>query len=299
MSSRVRAYPEFFIFILIALFILPFLGHLNALPPFPASLLVFALFMLPGAAVVVLMGNRDSWPERVVFAFIASLAVCGIPAQAAIFLHTNLGVYVVLFGILTVGLVGAALLVAWRRTLPTGQSAEQDHVALWLLVLLGLVMGALILFWLNSPMDGDQWDNLGWAQSLINDAHIFVLEPRFAATPVSPRFFFSAWLMQQAAMSVLSGVNLVDLVSPLTVPMILLSLAAVYTLARRISGNKNAAVLMTIVWGLYLLIWNEGTVAGYEIIVRASLDKVIGGFIIVPLGIAFALDYFNKPQPRS
>lgn len=294
---RFRQNPEFWILLVVTLISVPVLQPLASASPALSAILVLALFMLPGASVVSLLGDRSSWVERLALAFVASLAVCGIVAQVAIFAHVNIMAYVWAFAVLTAVLAVAAVVKLWRA--PASPEGSNDPIPAWLVVMVLVLAAGLLFFQLHSPMDGDQFDNLGWIQSIIHDPRIFVVEPRFGIAPISPRFLFSAWFVQQAMMSVVSGIDPANLVGPQQLPLILLTLAAMFYLARRVTGNRAAAAWTIAIWSLYLLLWNEGTVPGYEIIVRSSLDKVVGGFIVVPVALGLALDYFNRPQRKT
>lgn len=294
------SYAEFWILLAVTLVSLPVLRTLAGVSSFFTAILALPLLILPGSAVVCLLGNEGNWVERLALAFVASLALLGIPAQAVIFAHTNLVVYVWAFAVCTIVLVVAAAIKNLLTPLDERAQDKTDRTPVWLVVAIVMLAAGLVFFHLNSFMDGDQFDNLGWIQGILHDPHIFVTEPRFGTAPVSPRFLFSGWFVQQAMMSFVSGVDPVDLVGPQQVPLILLSLAAMYYLAQRVTNRRNAAAWITLAWGFYLLLWNQGgSFAGYEVISRSSLDKVVGSFIVLPVGIGLALDYFNHPRRKT
>ena len=297
---RLSRHAEFWVLLVITLASLPALRSLAGVSSFWAAILVLPLFILPGSAVVCLLGNSGNWVERLALAFVASLAVMGMPAQAMIFAHSNIGVYTWIFAVLTIILVVAAALKNLFAPFDEPPQDKTDRTPGWLVAAIVVLAAGLVFFHLNSFMDGDQFDNLGWIQGILHNSHIFVTDPRFAVSPVSPRFLFSAWFVQQAMMSFVSKVDPVDLVGPQQVPLILLSLAAMYYLARRVTGRRNVAAWVTAAWSFYLLLWNQGgSFAGYEVIARSSLDKVVGSFIVLPVGLGLALDYFNHPQRKT
>ncbi len=297
---RLSRYAEFWILLVVTLASLPALRSLASLSPFWAAILALPLFVLPGSAVVCLLGNDGNWVERLALAFVTSLAVLGIPAQAVIFAHSNIGVYTWIFAVLAIVLVVAATIKNLLAPFDERSQDKTDRTPVWLVVAIVMLAAGLVFFHLNSFMDGDQFDNLGWIQGILHDSHIFVTEPRFATSPISPRFLFSAWFVQQAMMSFISKVDPVDLVGPQQIPLILLSLAAMYFLARSITSRRNVAAWVTAVWSFYLFVWNQGgSFAGYEVITRSSLDKVVGSFIVLPVGIGLALDYFNHPRRKT
>ena len=297
--SRLKAYPEVWVSLLITLLSFPLLPFIKAVSPSLVAILALVWFMLPGMAVVCLLGDDGNWWERLSLAFVASLGVCGVISQAAVFLHTSLTVYVWSFFILTALLVILAAVHSWRTRTRLQPLQVGDRTSPWLIVVLLLLIGALTYFWFNSPSDGDQWDNLAWIQNIRYDPQMLVIEPRFEAGIVSPRFYFSDWLVHQAMMSAVTNIDPVDLFRPQSLILMLLSLAAVYRLARKVAARRDGAALITAIWILYLLIWNQGTVAGYEVAVRSGLDKVIAGFTIVPIGLSLVIDLFNHWQWRN
>lgn len=297
---RFSRHAEFWVLLVITLASLPALRPLASVSTFWAAILALPLFVLPGSAVVCLLGNGGNWVERLVLAFVASLAVMGIPAQIIIFAHSNIGVYTWVFAILTIVLVVAAAIKNLLAPSDEQPQDKTDRTPIWLVAAIVALAAGLVFFHLNSFMDGDQFDNLGWIQGILHDSHIFVTDPHFAVSSVSPRFLFSAWFVQQAMMSFVSKVDPIDLVGPQQIPLILLSLAAMYFLARRVSGRRNVAAWITAAWIFYLLLWNQGgSFAGYEVIARSSLDKVVGSFVVLPVGIGLVLDYFNNPQRKT
>ena len=64
---------------------------------------------------------------------------------------------------------------------------------------------------------------------------------------------FVPWLADQALLSRLTGLEPEDMLPNLRYPLILLSLAAIYRLGRSVTRRRQAATLVVLVWGFYLL----------------------------------------------
>ncbi len=308
--SRVRAYPELWVLLVLAAVGWPLrqvLGGLvtpgsqpGTMATLPLALVGLALFMLPGAALLCIVGDDETWWERLALAFVCSLALVGLISQTAIFLRTN--IQFVLWGFLILSatlLAGAVLRCALAPGEPRSRSG-QDRTPFWLwLILLAMVAGT-IFYQLNSPTDQDQMDAGAYIQNMLADEHMMVQEPKLGAgVPVSPRFDFSAWLVDQALMSRLTGQNPWDQFQVLRLPLMLLTLAALYRMARAVTGRRDTAAVVTVVWIFYLLTTNEGTVAGYETVVRPDLDKDVAGFIVLPVALSLVMDQFNQHRRRD
>ncbi len=294
-----RRYPELWVLLGCSLV----LGVLRLLAvPLPgplATALGLALFLLPGAAVVCLIGDGDLWWERLALAFVASAAVVGLVSQAAIFLHTDIAAVLWGYLILTVPLAVGAIVRGWQRREVAPQKGK-DHVPAWLWLILVLMVVILGLYQWNSPLDGDHLDAQAYIQNILSDPHMMAVEPKFGADlPVSPRFDFSAWLVDQAFVAFVTGQNPWDQFQALRLPLMLLTLAAFYRLCRVLMKRSDIAVGATILWILYLITSTAGTVAGYEVIVRSDLDKVVAGFIVVPLSLSVIMDIFEHRRPRD
>lgn len=295
---NLRRYPETWVLLLTASLLLPFRAYLAEFPPLILAALGLGIFLLPGAALVCILGDDGNLAERLALAFVASLAIPGLIAQTAIFLHTSIAYYVIGFGALLVALLICAFLQCRRRQL-SPPMPDPHRSPLWLQLILAVMVVVLLIFHLNSPLDGDHWDATAYIQNIRYDPHILTGDPKFnAGLTLSPRYDFSAWLVDQALMSAITGQNPVDQFQALRLPMLLLTLAAFYRLSRRIAKRRDVATVMTVIWILYLITSNYGTVAGYELAVRPDLDKVVAGYIVLPVTLAAVLDVFSRRHKR-
>jgi len=298
--ARFQTYPELWILPALTLIFWPLRDRLTALSSLLTAVLTLAIFLLPGVALVCLVGDDGNWWERLALAFVASLAIPGLAAQVVMLLHTSLVVYVWAFLVLTIVLLMAAAVRCWVAPDVQGPRETTDRLSPWLLATLLAVVIGLVYFSFNSPTDGDQWNIAAWIQNILYDPHIMVEEPLYGVGfPVSPRYLFSTWLVHQGLMSFLGGLDPVEQFQALRVPLMLLSLGAIFRLACTLSARRDAAALMCAAWGLYLMLWNKGTVAGYELIVRPDLDKSIAAFTLLPTGLSMVLSIFNRRLKRD
>jgi hypothetical protein len=296
--NRVRSYPELWVLSLIALVGWPLRQVLlglaapgaqpGSMAGLPLVLVGLVIFMLPGAALLCLLGDDETWWERLALAFVASLALVGVVSQMAIFLHASIQFVLWGFLILTAILLAGAVL---RCVLAPGEPRKReskDRPPVWLWAILAVMVAAAVIYQVNSPLNGDEFDAGAFTQNMLVDDRMMVNEPKLGAgLPVSPRFDFSAWLVDQALLSRITGQNLWDQFQVLRLPLMLLTLAAFYRLARSVTGRRDAAAVATIVWIFYLLTTNEFTVAGYETVARPDLDKCVAGFIVLPIALSW------------
>jgi tetratricopeptide (TPR) repeat protein len=298
--NRFLRYPELWILIVAVAVFWPLRHVLSAISPFPVVILGLAIFIVPGSAIVCLIGHDGYWWERLAAAFLVSLAIPGLISQAAIIFHTDIVFVLWGFLLLTISLVVVAFVRCWRSSRVPGLQGSLDRPPIWLWVIFGIMLSVVAVFQINSPVDGDAWDAQAYIQNIRYDSQIMIEEPKLNdGIPLSPRFYFSTWLVDQALMSYITELDPVDQFQPLRLPIMLISLVAFFSLARRVTGRRDAAAFTTIIWCFYLITSNFGTVAGYEVVVRPDLDKVIAGYIVLPLSLAVVLDVFDRRLKRD
>lgn len=311
---QLKRYPELWILITFSLILFPLrhliagtgqvsaseLGSITILHPLFLAALGLAIFLIPGLAIVAILGDDGTWWERLPLGFIASLASVGIVSQTAIFLHTNIDFVLRGFLILTGILIAVALVRGLFFSPEPRITDEVGRPPVWMWAILLVMVAIVFVFAFYSPLDGDHPDATAYVQNARFDQHIMVQEPKFnTGFAVSPRFLFDDWLIDQALISRITDQNPVDQFQVLRLLMTLLTLAAFYSFAHRITGRKDYAAIATIAWSLYLITSNRGSVAGYETVVRADLDKVIAGFIILPLTLGILKAIFDFDRRRD
>lgn len=309
-----RRYPELWILLSLDLVLFPLrhsiagngqlalseIGTIAVIQPLFLAVLGLGILLIPGAALVTIFGVEGPWWERLALALVGSLASVGLVSQTAAWLHVNIDFVLWGFCALSGCLVAAALARILFIPAPMPDQEQSSPAPVWMLLILVVMVLIAVVFALNAPLDGDHADALAYIQNIRYDAHMLVEEPKWnAGFPVSPRFYLDTWLIDQAMMARLTGQDPVDQSQVLRLPMLLLTLAALYGFARRVTRQKRAAVIATIIWILYLITSNRGTVAGYETIVRPDLDKVVAGFIILPLTLGIIQTIFDGGRRRD
>lgn len=307
-------YPEFWIILILTLVLFPLrqaiagagiiepsqIGTLAMLGPIFLASLGLTIFLIPGMALVVILGDDGDWWERLALAFVASMASVGIFSQIAAVRHTSIEFVLYAYLGLTLVLVAGAIARLFFFPIPVDDTPPSDRPPLWMWAILIAMVAMVIVFSWNARFDPDEIDAAGYVQNILHDPQIMVTEPKFNGDfAISVRYYLDTWLTDQALISRITGQDPLDQYPSIKLSLTLFTLAAFYTFARRITNRKNAAVLSTIAWALYLILSNHDSVAGYEVIVRPDLDKVVAGFIVVPVGIGIVKTLFDHHRRRD
>ena len=307
-------YPEFWVLLILTLILFPLrqaiagagviqldqVGTPAELGPIFLASLGLVIFLIPGMALVIILGNGGDWWERLALAFVASIGSVGIIAQAAAIMHTSINFVLWAYLGLTVVLVVGALARLFLFPPRAEDRLQSDRPPLWMWAILIVMVLIVAAFSLNAPFDSDEIDATAYVQNIRNDPHIMLTEPKLNGDfAISVRYYFDTWLTDQALISRITGQDPLDQYKAIELALTLLTLASFYTFARRITNRRSAAVLATIVWALYLILSNHDSVAGHEVIVRPELDKVVAGFLVVPVGIGLLKTLFDHHRRRD
>ncbi|NPV07583.1 MAG: tetratricopeptide repeat protein [Anaerolineae bacterium] len=279
-------------------------GVLRAAVGFSAVFLAPGLLLLP----LVLPGEEAAGNmERLSYAFAFSLALAGIPAFVVMFLHGSVAAYTAVFA----GLVATLVLLDLSRRvagITTGAAALRFDG--WgNAVLAGLVLvAALSLFPLSSHggvqgrVDGDLLAMMALVRDVMDADRIGVEEPLFGAgLSASPRTAFNPWLLLTGFAARLGGLDPVAFVHGYFTPLLgVVSLFALYTLLRHLSGNRRLALFLVLVHFVILLanpfhrnIWS------YMLFRRIASDKFAMLLIPLPVGMTFAARWLRGGGPRQ
>ncbi|HEV8044306.1 MAG TPA: DUF6077 domain-containing protein, partial [Rubrobacter sp.] len=268
----------------------------------PAFAATLALFMVPGLLLARLaLGTCVAGVARLPVAFVMSAGVFGLAAVPMLLLHGSLTAYLVLCGFLL-----AASLLGWAiyhaTTSPSG-GAGTGRVfelpepilpnLLWV-PFLGLsgVLAYKTAVRVQRPFD-DGWVYLGHVRE-------YLVEDRLGGEGFS-RISVDGWLVVQAAMSRVSGVEPVGLVLEFLAPTLcVVALLALYALGRVLFESETAALLTGTLAALLLLV-NPGVpllAPGGEFVARISEDKYAVRFIFLPVMLIAATLFSKERRPR-
>ncbi|MFQ5477082.1 MAG: tetratricopeptide repeat protein [Candidatus Binatia bacterium] len=176
---------------------------------------------------------------------------------------------------------------------PANAAWPRDRIA-WMaagLALLALLPAVVA----HSGGSVDDWWDLAYVRSWIELGYFSASEPFFRSDFVHPRFVWNGWLMLQALVSDLTGIDSMDFQSgPLAVWVCLLAVSAVAMLAEAVLGRearstRTAALLCTPLW-LY------GT-ESLPFFTRLYQDKFVAGLVLMPALLACCALYLRRPRP--
>lgn len=289
----------------------------DALPivPFAATL---ALFLAPGMLVSHwFLKEHVSGVSIVPVGFAISTGVFGLLAIPALILHRSMEAYLYMAGLtLVVFLVGAAwnLLRDLRKKPATiyDGGAVDNYVTspapassaglLW--APFALLGGALaFLATRRAPNDNDDiWVYLSWIRSFIGTDRLALRTPYSGEkTEELSRVHVNGWLVEQAALSRVSGLDPIELILRyLTPALVIVALLAVYALAKVLFESERVGVLCACIYALFHIVFMEPSVhnIGAELAVRVAEDKHAARFLILPVALLFAALFVRSRRWR-
>ena len=289
--------------------LLPLRGLSVAFSPvaFAATLV---LFTAPGLLLSHwLLSDDMAGPTLVPVGFAASTGIFGLLGVPALILHLSTEDYLLAAGTLLAAFLAVA---AWRTLRPKSPvaecSPEQEAMygppAGWLWAPFTLLCGVLAFVGARrvpSSYD-DIWVYLSWVKDFADSERLALVDPYFGETIAEfSRAKVNGWLLEQAALSRVSGLDTIELVLRyLTPTLVVVALLMVYALAFAIFKSERAAVLIASVYALFHIIFIQPSVhnVGVELAARISEDKYAARFLILPVTLLFALLFVERRRWR-
>ena len=291
-----------------AIVLLPLRSISDAFPPI-AFLATLVLFVAPGLLVSCwLFGDELSGFVRLPVGFAISTGVFGLLGVPALILHLSTDAYLRATGIV----LCASLAVAVWRTLRAGPRALEPPTkdkfygppAGWLWAPFGLLCGVLSFVGIRrvpSSYD-DAWVYLSWVRDFSGSDRLALRDPYFGEKVSEfSRAKVNGWLLEQAALSRVSGLDTIELVLRyLTPTLVVVALLMVYALARTLTKSERAAVLIATIYALFHVAFIQPSVqnAGVELAARISEDKYAARFLILPATLLFAVLFIENRRWR-
>jgi Family of unknown function (DUF6077) len=303
--------PDAIIFVfcvVAAILLVPSRSFIEAMPPlgFAATLVLFAA---PGMLVSYwLLGKDLSGLARLPVGFAISAGVFGLLGVPALILHLSTDVYLLAAGIV---LCAFLALSAWRTLRAKPRAAEQpvkdasfgpSAGLLW--APFWLLCGVLAFVGIRRVPNSydDAWVYLSWVRDFSESDKLALRDPYFGEKVAEfSRAKINGWLLEQAALSRVSGIDTIELVLRyLTPALVVVALLMVYALARALLKSERGAVLTATVYALFHVVFIQPSVqnVGVELAARISEDKYAARFLILPAALLFAVLFIENRKWR-
>ncbi len=273
------------------------LGDVLEAMPLVLFLSVLGLFLVPGFLLArwVFAAGQLSAPASLPVAFAVSTGLFAVTGVPILMLGLSIEVY-----LLAAGGVLAAFLLAGAFAALYGEGPAKKTVdpygppagLLW--VPFALLAGSLaFLSRMKVPhYYDDMWVYIAYVRDFVGSGSLAQHEPYFGNETGLTRLKINGWLLEQAALARLSGVDAIDLVLWYLNPTLaVVCLLAFYALARVLFQSERAAVMAGCVFAVYLLGNLGGSVhiVGGEFVARLAEDKYAARFLFLPVILMVAV----------
>ncbi len=275
----------------------------------PLVLFVSALvlFVLPGALLTNwFLGEHISGGVLLPVAFVVSASLYGLLGVPVLMLGLSIGVYLWASGfVLALFLVIAAFRAVYKR--PSEDRRDEANRSLVSVMLWGLffILSAVLAFASRLRMPQiyeDIWVYIAWVREFASADELARYEPYFGNEIEGlSRAKINGWLLEQAVLSRVSGLDPVEMVLDyLTPALVILALLSFYALARVLLKNESAALFVGCLYALFFwayLSFGVHTFGG-EFIGRAAEDKLVARFAFLPVALIFAVLFLEHRKLR-
>jgi hypothetical protein len=272
----------------------PLRDALHALPGLRYAATLF-LFLAPGLLLTRrFLGEYFPGAAALPAAFVLSAGLFGMMGVPVLMTHRSLGFYLAISG----GVVAASLLAAVAVALTRGRPVEgipgpeeRAHRWLWLpFAACGLVLAFASRTRVPHSYN-DLWVYMAYVREFLNTEELARFEPYFGNETGASRVRINGWLLEQAALARVSGLDPVDLVLRYLNPtVVVLALLAAYALARLLLKSEAAALVAGTVYALFFLLYLGPSIFtfGGEFITRAAEDKFAARNLFLPVSLCLA-----------
>jgi hypothetical protein len=283
----------------------PLRGAFTTLPDV-LLLATLALFLAPGILLVRwLFAEYLSAAALAPAGFVTSVGLFALLALPMLILQTTLATYLWACG-LTIAVFGlGAVVVTFRQEQVAGGRAGvafSDHRELLWVPFAVLVAALSYIARITAPSYyGDIWIYLSWVREYLGGDRLASVEPFFGGDVGLSRARINGWLLEQAAVARVSGIDPVDLVfSYLNPALVVVALLVFYALARILFKSERAALLSGCLYSLFFLVHlSQSRIAwGGEFVQRLPEDKLVAKFLFLPLALAFAFAFVEGGAKR-
>lgn len=263
------------------------------------------LFWVPGT-LLAWWSVRGRFPGVSLLAvgFALSVGIFGVLGVPMLVLQRSIDDYLMACG----AVVLASLLLAAARTLvvrlaPDQPAEDRPEDRSWRALVLWppfLALCGTLAYLAGRRRPGvydDMWVYLSWVRDFAYSERLATRDPYFGElVEATSRARINGWLLEQAAMVRVSGIDPVTLVVAYLKPTLaVVSLLLVYALGRALFRSAPAALLAGCLYALFLLTTLAYTPynSGMEFVARVAEDKFTSRYLFLPAALAFSLAYLE------
>jgi Family of unknown function (DUF6077) len=274
----------------------------------PGVLLVatLVLFSTPGLLLVRwFFGDYFSGVALLPAAFVTDVGLFALSAVPMLIAESTLSAYLWVCGAIIVVFLLAAVVMAFRpeRELteaPGFKVADRGGI-MWVPFALLVATMAYIARITAPSIFGDVWIYLSWVREYLGGDKLASIEPFFGGDVGLSRAKINGWLLEQAAVSRVSGVEPVDLVfSYLNPALVIMAFLVFFALARILFRSEKAALVSGCLYALFFFIHlSQSRISwGGEFVQRLPEDKLVAKFLFLPLALACAYAFLEGGKKR-
>jgi hypothetical protein len=262
-------------------------------------------FMVPGVVLSRwLFDEHFSRLAIVPVAFATSAGVFGSLGVPFLILHASLVSYLWIAGAIVAAALTVVVLGMLRRKSPAGSCLPMVAPFRWLWIPF-LLLTAILATMSTARVEAilaDMWVYLAWVREFLSADNLALHEPYFGnEISTLSRVKINGWLLEQAALSRVSGIDPIELILGYLRPtLVVMSLLAFYALARTLFKSETAALLSGSLYALFFLINLHPTLVSFggEFIGRVAEDKFVARFLFLPITLVFAFLFLEKRKLR-
>jgi hypothetical protein len=147
----------------------------------------------------------------------------------------------------------------------------------------------------------DIWVYLAYVREFLSTDKLALYEPYFGNQTGLSRVKINGWLLEQAALSRISGIDPIELVFDYLAPtLIIIALLAFYALGRLLFRSEAAALLAGCLYALFFLVNLDYTFYSFggEFVGRIAEDKFAARFLFLPIALALAVAFLESGRWR-
>jgi hypothetical protein len=283
----------------------PLRGTLTAAPGV-LLLATLILFLVPGTMLARwLWDEYFSGAALAPVAFVTSVGLFALSGVPMLIMQSTVGAYLRLCAAIVALSLLAAAVAAFRPERPVGEEPGftlPDRGGLLWAPFVALVATLAYIARTTAPsIFGDIWIYLSWVREYLGGDRLASFEPFFGGEVGLSRAKINGWILEQAGVAKVSGVDPVNLVfSYLNPALVVVAFLVFYALARVLFKSERAALFSGCLYALFFLIHlSQSRVTwGGEFVQRLPEDKLVAKFLFFPLALAFAYAFLDSGKKR-